>query len=86
MVACWDGYGRGSVRDRDVTTLILAGISTSGVVLSTVRDAMDRDYQIFVLADACADPNAAAHTALTETIFPAYTTVVGVDDLPSLWA
>jgi nicotinamidase-related amidase len=27
-----------------ISTLILAGISTSGVALSTVREAMDRDY------------------------------------------
>ena len=44
------------LRDRAITTLILAGVSTSGVVLSTVRDAADRDYEVFVLADATADP------------------------------
>jgi nicotinamidase-related amidase len=58
------------LRDRGITTLILAGISTSGVVLSTVRDAADRDYQVFVLADACADPVAGVHEFLTEKIFP----------------
>ncbi len=58
------------LRDRGITTLILAGISTSGVVLSTVRDAADRDYQILVLADACADPVPGVHDFLTEKIFP----------------
>jgi nicotinamidase-related amidase len=58
------------LRDRDITTLILAGISTSGVVLSTVRDAADRDYQVLVLADACADPVPGVHDFLTEKIFP----------------
>jgi nicotinamidase-related amidase len=33
------------LRARRVDTLLLAGISTSGVVLSTVRDAHDRDYR-----------------------------------------
>src|ERR1700748_2914999 len=36
------------LRARQIGTLILAGISTSGVVLSTVRDASDRDYRVFV--------------------------------------
>lgn len=69
-----------------VTTLILAGISTSGVVLSTVREAMDRDYQIIVLNDASADPDPDTHTFLTGTIFPRHTTVIDVDDLHELWA
>jgi nicotinamidase-related amidase len=58
------------LRDRGISTLILAGISTSGVVLSTVRDAADRDYQVLVLADGCADPQADVHDFLTEKIFP----------------
>jgi nicotinamidase-related amidase len=49
------------LRDRAITTLILAGVSTGGVVLSTVRDAADRDYQVFVLADATADPEPGVH-------------------------
>lgn len=66
---------------RDVTRLVLAGISTSGVVLSTVREAMDRDYAIEVLADACADPDLEVHAFLTERIFPRHTTVRAVADL-----
>lgn len=33
------------LRERGIDTLILAGIATGGVVLSTVRDAADRDYR-----------------------------------------
>ena len=46
-----------SLRGPGVDTLVLAGISTSGVLLSTIRDVHDRDYQRFVLADASADPD-----------------------------
>jgi nicotinamidase-related amidase len=73
------------LRDRAVTTLVLAGISTSGVVLSTVREAMDRDYRIVVLNDACADPDPDSHTFLTGRIFPRHTTVIDVTELPGLW-
>jgi nicotinamidase-related amidase len=64
------------LRDRGITTVILAGISTSGVVLSTVRDAADRDYQVLVLADACADPQPGVHDFLTEKIFPRQASVI----------
>lgn len=67
-----------------VTNLILAGISTSGVVLSTVRDAADRDYRVFVLADATADPRPGVHEFLTEQIFPTQAQVITLDQLDGL--
>jgi nicotinamidase-related amidase len=72
------------LRERGVTTLVLAGISTSGVVLSTVRDAFDRDYQVFVLSDGTADPVPGVHEFLTEKIFPRQAKVITTDDLKSL--
>lgn len=62
-------------------TLILTGLSTSGVVLSTVRDGTDRDYRIVVLADACADPAPGMHEFLTERVFPRQATVINTEDL-----
>jgi nicotinamidase-related amidase len=55
---------------RGIDTLVLAGISTSGVVLSTVRDASDRDYRLTVVADAGWDADPEVHRVLTETVFP----------------
>jgi nicotinamidase-related amidase len=72
------------LRDRAITTLILAGVSTSGVVLSTVRDAADRDYQMFVLADATADPEPGVHGFLTERVFPRQAHVIRVAQLDGL--
>ncbi|MML54732.1 isochorismatase family protein [Salmonella enterica subsp. enterica] len=37
--------------------LILTGITTSGVVLSTVGQAFDLDYYLIVVSDCCADPD-----------------------------
>jgi nicotinamidase-related amidase len=37
------------LRAREIDTLILFGVATSGVVLSTVRHAADADYQIIVV-------------------------------------
>jgi nicotinamidase-related amidase len=69
---------------KGVDTLILAGISTSGVVLSAVRDAADRDYRLIVLSDLCADPEADVHAFLTERIFPRQADVITSDQLAAL--
>jgi len=58
------------LRANFVDTLVLAGISTSGVVLSTVRHAADADYRLVVVADCCADPDAEVHRVLAEKVFP----------------
>jgi nicotinamidase-related amidase len=50
--------------------IILTGISTSGVVLSTIREAADKDYRITVLADCCADRDEEVHRVLTTKVFP----------------
>jgi nicotinamidase-related amidase len=69
---------------RGVDTLILAGISTSGVVLSTVRDASDRDYALYVLSDATADREPSVHRCLMEQVFPRQADVITVAELESL--
>jgi nicotinamidase-related amidase len=69
---------------RGIDTLILAGIATSGAVLSTLRHAADADYRTFVLADATADPDAEVHRVLTEKIFPTQADVITTPDLPAL--
>lgn len=74
------------LRARAISTLVLAGLSTSGVVLSTVREAMDRDYRIVVLRDGCADRDPDAHAFLTDKLFPRYALVIDVADLDARWA
>ena len=66
---------------RGIDTLVLAGISTSGVVLSTVRDAFDHDYRLVVLSDGCADTEREVHRVLIEKVFPRQATVLTIDEL-----
>jgi nicotinamidase-related amidase len=68
------------LRAQGVTSLVLCGLATSGVVLSTLRDAADRDYRVTVLADACNDGDPEVHRILTEKVFPAQATVCSVAD------
>jgi nicotinamidase-related amidase len=65
----------------NVDTLILAGLTTSGVVLSTVREAADKDLRVVVLRDAAGDPDPIVHEVLVERVFPASADVVTTEQL-----
>jgi nicotinamidase-related amidase len=69
---------------RGIDTLVLAGITTSGVVLSTVRDAHDRDYRVIVVADLCADRDPEVHQILTGKVFPGQADVIKAAELQGL--
>ncbi|WCT14494.1 cysteine hydrolase family protein [Mucilaginibacter jinjuensis] len=60
--------------------LVLAGISTSGVVLSTLREAADKDYKLTVLSDCCADRDEEVHRVLTTKVFPGQADVLMVEE------
>src|SRR5580704_6207573 len=64
------------LRAKDIETLILFGISTSGVVLSTLRHAADADYRLIVIKDCCADQDAEVHACLIDKVFPRQATIV----------
>jgi nicotinamidase-related amidase len=63
-----------------VTTLVLLGLSTGGVVLSTVCEAADRDFGIVVLKDLCFDPDEKVHEMLVEKIFKKRGEVLGAEE------
>jgi nicotinamidase-related amidase len=64
------------LRSGDVRHLVLCGIATGGVVLSTVREAADRDYRLTVLSDLCADLDPEVHRVLLEKVFVRQSEVV----------
>jgi nicotinamidase-related amidase len=66
------------LRGLDAGTLVLTGIATSGVVLSTLRQAADLDYRLVVLSDACLDADPEVHRVLTEKVFPRQADVLTV--------
>jgi nicotinamidase-related amidase len=68
------------LRGAEADTLVLAGISTSGVVLSTLRQAADLDYRLIVLEDACADRDDEVHRVLTGKVFPRQAVVTTADE------
>jgi nicotinamidase-related amidase len=64
------------LRSLQVDALVLTGIATSGVVLSTLRQAADLDFRLTVLSDGCADSDPEIHRVLTEKVFPRQASVV----------
>jgi nicotinamidase-related amidase len=68
------------LRSTGVTHLVLTGILTSGVVLSTLNQAADMDYTITVLSDGCFDRDQEVHRLLCDKVFPARADVVSVDE------
>jgi nicotinamidase-related amidase len=69
------------LRARGIETLILFGIATSGVVLSTLLHASDADYGVIVVKDCCADLDPQVHACLVEKVFPRLATVLSADEL-----
>ena len=66
------------LRGHKIEHLVLAGIATSGVVLSTLREAADKDYRLSVLSDGCADMDPEVHSVLLNKVFPRQADVLTV--------
>ena len=69
------------LRAKEIRTLVLFGIATSGVVLSTLLEASDADYDPMVIADCCADMNEELHSALLTHLFPRRATMTTADEV-----
>jgi nicotinamidase-related amidase len=67
------------LRSGDVHHLVLCGFATGGVVLSTLREAADKDYRLTVLSDLCADPDPEVQRVLLEKVFVRQAEVVTSD-------
>jgi nicotinamidase-related amidase len=69
------------LRAQEIDTLILFGIATSGVVLSTLLEASDADFRLAVLKDCCADRDGALHDCLIDRFFPSRAVVLTAREL-----
>ncbi len=60
--------------------IVISGISTSGVVLSTTREAADKDFKITILSDLCFDSDPEVHLILMNKIFPRQANIITSND------
>jgi nicotinamidase-related amidase len=68
------------LRGLGADTLVLTGLVTSGVVLSTLTEAVDLDFKLVVLKDLCSDSDEEVHRVLLEKVFPSRADVVASRD------
>jgi nicotinamidase-related amidase len=68
------------LRAKGIQHIVLTGLATSGVVLSTLREAADKDYLITVLSDGCGDGDEEVHRVLTTKVFPRQAEVVSIEE------
>ena len=63
-----------------VDSLIMVGIASTGVVLSSVAYASDADFRLYTVKDCCYDPDQVVHEHLFSTAFDSRTTVLSLAD------
>jgi len=71
---------------RGVDTLVMVGIASTGVVLSSVAHASDADFRLFTVKDCCYDPDPVVHDHLFSTAFASRTTVLSLAEALALLA
>ncbi|MGY6269711.1 cysteine hydrolase family protein [Achromobacter denitrificans] len=69
-----------------VDTLVMAGIASTGVMLSSIAYASDADFRLFTVKDCCYDPDPVVHERLFATAFESRTTVLSLGQALSLLA
>ena len=65
---------------RDVDTVVVAGVSTSGCVRATATDAIAEGFRPIVVADACADRTEEVHRSNLADLDAKYADVVDLAD------
>jgi nicotinamidase-related amidase len=68
------------LRAQAIESLVLCGVATSGVVLSTVREAADKDYALTVIEDGCYDGDPEVHKLLMAKVFQRQADVISAVD------
>lgn len=63
---------------RGIDTLIMVGIASTGVMLSSIAYASDADFRLFTVKDCCYDPDQVVHDHLFSTAFDSRTTVLSL--------
>jgi nicotinamidase-related amidase len=58
------------LRNHGVRTVVLAGLATNWVVESSARDAFNRGYAVWTIADCCNSPDREAHEYCIKNTLP----------------
>ncbi len=73
------------LRELEVDSLVVCGVTTNCCVESTVRDAFQRNYKVFAVGDAAGELERSRHELALQTMSFLFADVVTVDDMLALW-
>ena len=68
-----------------IESLVVCGVTTNCCVETTVRDASQRDYRTFVVADAVAEFDDQRHEVALQSMAMLFADVVEVSDVLAIW-
>lgn len=74
-----------ALRARGIDTLVVCGLTTECCVDSTVRDAFQRDYHVFIATDACAAYEPETHAASLKALDMNCAILVDTDQVLAAW-
>jgi ureidoacrylate peracid hydrolase len=69
----------------DVDSLVVCGVTTNICVESTVRDASQRDYKVFVVKDATGEIDQLRYDGAIAGMAWMFAKIIDVDDVLSVW-
>ncbi len=69
------------LRERNIKTLVLAGLLTDACVESTMRDAYDKGFEVYSLSDATAALSSTKHQATLEHSYPLFSKILTTAEL-----
>jgi nicotinamidase-related amidase len=69
------------LRAKDVDTILLFGIATSGAVLATALQGIDLDYRVIVVRDCCADDDADVESCVLDKLLTRCAIVASAADV-----
>jgi nicotinamidase-related amidase len=69
------------LRDAGIGKLVIAGIATRGVVLSSVRHAIDLDFTVTLVEDCCRDFEQTVHDTIVRDILARQAVMITVAEL-----
>ncbi len=73
------------LRAQGVDTLVLAGLTTECCVASSAWDAFERDFHVFIAADACAAYEEGLHRNALKALELSGATLASVADFAAAW-
>ncbi len=68
------------LRTHHMEHVYFSGVATDLVVQSAARDAHDRDFEVYVLADCCADSDESTHNAALKSLAK-FSNILSIADL-----